>query len=411
MLMVARLLACSSLYTIEPDRLHGETESACNDRGGPALARRRMRRRPLRAMQLKSLIGPEISAPAGCGEIEISGITADSREVRPGWLFAALPGAKADGDALRAGGSRQGRGRHPRQARAPRSPVPEGVAVLRAAEPRRALALMAARFYPGQPETIVAVTGTSGKTSVADFARQIFAQLGRKAASLGTIGLVKPDGSVYGGLTTPDPISAAQDAGRAGGRGRHAPGLRGLLARPRPAPARRRPAEGRGLHQPRPRPSRLSPEHGGLPRRQAAPVHGAAAAGRHRRRQCRCGARRAGDRRGARQRARPSSPSARAATTLKLESLARDGFAQALRVAHGGQHLRHPPAAAGRLPGVERAAGGRPRHRRRRAGRPRAAGAGRAQGREGPAGDRGAGARRPRSSSTTRTSRMRWRPR
>ena len=66
---------------------------------------------------------------------------------------------------------------------------------------------MAARFYPAQPATIVAVTGTSGKTSVADFARQIFARLGRSAASLGTLGLVKPDGSVYGGLTTPDPVS------------------------------------------------------------------------------------------------------------------------------------------------------------------------------------------------------------
>ena len=61
--------------------------------------------------------------------------------------------------------------------------VPQGVAVLTAAEPRRALALMAARFYPAQPATIVAVTGTSGKTSVADFARQIFAHLGHKAAS------------------------------------------------------------------------------------------------------------------------------------------------------------------------------------------------------------------------------------
>ena len=157
-------------------------------------------------MQLKSLICPEISAPAGCGEIEISGITADSREVRPGWLFAALPGAKADGtrfvpEAVARGAAailvKQGT----------EVAVPDGVVVLRAAEPRRALALMAARFYPDQPGTIVAVTGTSGKTSVADFARQIFAQLGRKAASLGTIGLVKPDGSVYGGLTTPDPIS------------------------------------------------------------------------------------------------------------------------------------------------------------------------------------------------------------
>ncbi len=82
-----------------------------------------------------------------------------------------------------------------------------GVPVLRADEPRRALALMAARFYGTQPKTIVAVTGTSGKTSVAEFTRQIFAALGRKAASLGTIGIVKPDGAVYGSLTTPDPVT------------------------------------------------------------------------------------------------------------------------------------------------------------------------------------------------------------
>ncbi len=77
---------------------------------------------------------------------------------------------------------------------------------------------------------------------------------------------------------------AARDAGRARRRGRHASGVRSLLARPRPAPARRRAAEGGGLHQPRPRPSRLSPDHRGLSRRQAAAVLRAAAGGRHGRR-------------------------------------------------------------------------------------------------------------------------------
>jgi UDP-N-acetylmuramoyl-L-alanyl-D-glutamate--2,6-diaminopimelate ligase len=76
---------------------------------------------------------------------------------------------------------------------------------------------MAARFYGSQPKTIVAVTGTSGKTSVAEFTRQIFAALGRKAASLGTIGIVKPDGAVYGSLTTPDPVTLHETlAGLAG---------------------------------------------------------------------------------------------------------------------------------------------------------------------------------------------------
>ena len=157
-------------------------------------------------MQLQALLGPETTAPPGCGGVEIAGITADSRQVRAGWLFAAIAGNKADGvgfvpEAVAKGAAailvKDGT----------RVAVPERVVVLTAGEPRRALALMAARFYPAQPATIVAVTGTSGKTSVADFTRQIFAHLGHKAASIGTIGLVKPDGSVYGALTTPDPVT------------------------------------------------------------------------------------------------------------------------------------------------------------------------------------------------------------
>ncbi len=169
-------------------------------------------------MQLQSLVGPEIVAPAVGGAAEIAGLTADSRQVRPGWLFAAMPGAKADGarfipEALAKGAAavlvKQGTN----------VAVPPGVTVLAAAEPRRALALMAARFYAAQPRPIVAVTGTSGKTSVADFTRQIFAALGHKAASLGTIGLVKPDGGVYGALTTPDPVSLHETLAELAGEG------------------------------------------------------------------------------------------------------------------------------------------------------------------------------------------------
>jgi UDP-N-acetylmuramoyl-L-alanyl-D-glutamate--2,6-diaminopimelate ligase len=75
------------------------------------------------------------------------------------------------------------------------------------ANPRRALALSAAKFYPKQPATIAAVTGTSGKTSVAAFTRQIWQRLGHASASIGTIGLVSPKRTVYGSLTTPDPIA------------------------------------------------------------------------------------------------------------------------------------------------------------------------------------------------------------
>jgi UDP-N-acetylmuramoyl-L-alanyl-D-glutamate--2,6-diaminopimelate ligase len=78
---------------------------------------------------------------------------------------------------------------------------------------------MAARFYGAQPGTAVAVTGTSGKTSVADFARQIFANLGHQAASLGTIGLVAPGAQRYGSLTSPDPVTLQRTMAELAGAG------------------------------------------------------------------------------------------------------------------------------------------------------------------------------------------------
>ena len=155
-------------------------------------------------MKLHSLAGAE--SPAGCGEVDIVGITADSRRVEPGWLFAAMPGSKVDGARFVPEAIAKGAAAVLASADAEIT-VPEGVPVIRSAEPRRTLALIAARFYGAQPETTLAVTGTSGKTSVAEFSRQVLAALGFKAASLGTIGLVKPDGSVYGALTTPDPLT------------------------------------------------------------------------------------------------------------------------------------------------------------------------------------------------------------
>ncbi len=157
-------------------------------------------------MNLSTLVGPETTAPSGCSDIEIAGITADSREVRPGWLFAALRGAKADGSRFVADAVDKGAAAILAAPEA-QLEVAGQVPVLVAAEPRRALALIAARFYGVQPATVVAVTGTSGKTSVADFTRQIYAALGHEAASLGTIGLVTPDARRYGSLTSPDPVT------------------------------------------------------------------------------------------------------------------------------------------------------------------------------------------------------------
>jgi UDP-N-acetylmuramoyl-L-alanyl-D-glutamate--2,6-diaminopimelate ligase len=133
----------------------------------------------------------------------VRGLALDSRAVRPGDLFFALPGTRADGlvyarAAVKAGAA----------AIVAERPAPEplGVPVIVVADARSALARAAARFYAGQPGTIVAVTGTAGKTSVADFARQMFTHLGHEAASLGTLGVVKAGGYAYGALTTPDPI-------------------------------------------------------------------------------------------------------------------------------------------------------------------------------------------------------------
>ena len=136
----------------------------------------------------------------------VSGIAFDSRKVVPGAVFVALAGAKADGarfiaDAVAKGAVAVVSGQ-------PRPTELDGsVAFAQVDDPRLALSLAAAVVHPRQPETIVAVTGTSGKSSVADFTRQIYQALGHQAASVGTIGVVTARGADYGSLTTPDPLS------------------------------------------------------------------------------------------------------------------------------------------------------------------------------------------------------------
>jgi UDP-N-acetylmuramoyl-L-alanyl-D-glutamate--2,6-diaminopimelate ligase len=144
--------------------------------------------------------------PAGAANINVVGLTADSRAVAPGFLFAALAGTATDGarfvaDAVQRGAVAILAGPDAK------IDAPAGIPVLRAADPRRALALAAARFHPRQPAHLVAVTGTSGKTSVADFTRQIFALTGHAAASIGTLGVVTSLGTAYGTMTTPDPVA------------------------------------------------------------------------------------------------------------------------------------------------------------------------------------------------------------
>ena len=146
--------------------------------------------------------------------LDITGITADSRAVRPGMVFAALPGARSDGRAFIADAVARG---------AAAILAPEGTTwpteapartLVTSPDPRRALALMAAAFYGAQPECVVAITGTNGKTSCVDFLRQIWRDAGRKAASLGTLGLIAEGLPPGPSLTTPDPVALHEGLAR-----------------------------------------------------------------------------------------------------------------------------------------------------------------------------------------------------
>jgi len=154
-------------------------------------------------MRLRDLFGTDATIDASGDAVEVRGLAVDSRVVKPGDLFFALTGSKTDGsrfvDAAIAAGAVAIASDH----------RPEGAHVpfVVSKNPRRALALASAKFFPKQPDVIAAVTGTSGKTSVAAFTRQIWQGLGHESASIGTIGLVSPKRTVYGSLTTPDPIA------------------------------------------------------------------------------------------------------------------------------------------------------------------------------------------------------------
>jgi UDP-N-acetylmuramoyl-L-alanyl-D-glutamate--2,6-diaminopimelate ligase len=130
----------------------------------------------------------------------IEGVTADSRKVKPGFLFAALPGVHADGRDFVPAALGNGAA-----AILAEGPVAAGVPVVEVGDVRRAYALAAAAFWGKQPEICVAVTGTNGKTSVATFCRQIFERLGHASASMGTLGVrAGADQITPPGLTTPD---------------------------------------------------------------------------------------------------------------------------------------------------------------------------------------------------------------
>jgi UDP-N-acetylmuramoyl-L-alanyl-D-glutamate--2,6-diaminopimelate ligase len=155
-------------------------------------------------MRLAELF-PGARIPEDAAQREVRGISVDSRNVGEDMVFFAAPGAKANGLGFAHEAARKGA--IAIVAEADPEPAAAPAALIKVKDVRSALAQAAARVYPGQPETAVAVTGTSGKTSVAEFTRQIWAALGKSAASLGTLGVMTSSGAAPGALTTPDPVS------------------------------------------------------------------------------------------------------------------------------------------------------------------------------------------------------------
>ncbi|MFO1254437.1 MAG: UDP-N-acetylmuramoyl-L-alanyl-D-glutamate--2,6-diaminopimelate ligase [Sphingomonadaceae bacterium] len=143
-----------------------------------------------------------IALPSGA-EQQVTGFAIDNRKVAPGTVFGAFQGAAVNGEdfipaAIAAGAvAVVARG----EARV------EGAVHIADANPRRAFALLAARFFTPVPETIVAVTGTNGKTSTVEMTRQIWRMAGERSASIGTLGVTTADESVSTGLTTPDIVT------------------------------------------------------------------------------------------------------------------------------------------------------------------------------------------------------------
>jgi UDP-N-acetylmuramoyl-L-alanyl-D-glutamate--2,6-diaminopimelate ligase len=138
--------------------------------------------------------------------VEFSGLASDSRDVRPGYLFAALPGTKTDGASFVKDAVARGAVAVLGEPGIRSDVEALGVRFIADENPRRALSRQAATFFKLQPKVVAAVTGTKGKSSVVAFVREIWTALGKPAASLGTVGLVTPNGEIPLKHTTPDPI-------------------------------------------------------------------------------------------------------------------------------------------------------------------------------------------------------------
>ncbi|QIQ86820.1 UDP-N-acetylmuramoyl-L-alanyl-D-glutamate--2,6-diaminopimelate ligase [Erythrobacter sp.] len=155
-------------------------------------------------MRLSALLAAAgLGAAGDWQDASVSGFAIDHRKVAPGTVFGAFRGERFNaedfiGEAVAAGAVAV--------VASPQARV-EGAAHIASEEPRRTFAQLAARFFAPFPETLVAVTGTNGKTSSVEMTRQVWRMCGLSAASIGTLGVTTPDGSVATGLTTPDIVT------------------------------------------------------------------------------------------------------------------------------------------------------------------------------------------------------------
>ena len=153
-----------------------------------------------------AIVGHTTRNAAMVGVKEFAGITSDSRKVKPGYLFAALTGSKTDGARFVKDAVARGAIAVLGAPAIADTVAAAGVRFIADENPRAGLAQFAAAYFAAQPETVAAVTGTKGKSSIVAFLREIWTALGKPAASLGTVGVVGPNGAVPLSHTTPDPV-------------------------------------------------------------------------------------------------------------------------------------------------------------------------------------------------------------
>jgi UDP-N-acetylmuramoyl-L-alanyl-D-glutamate--2,6-diaminopimelate ligase len=153
-----------------------------------------------------STLGHKAGNATMLGMKDFTGLTSDSRKVKPGYLFAALAGTRTDGAKFVKDAVARGAVAVLGAPALADDVAALGVRFIPDANPRAGLARMAGAFFAAQPDIVAAVTGTKGKSSIVAFLREIWTELGKPAASLGTVGVIAPKGVLPLSHTTPDPV-------------------------------------------------------------------------------------------------------------------------------------------------------------------------------------------------------------